>query len=348
MKTFAAFIISFLLLTLSAQALEVPAGLGEYLPDQVGDSSIADVMTVGTKALWDETAGSLTGMLSRGLRSIALIVLTALICGAAKGLGAAAERCVELVGVLGISTLAAGDLSALIGSGTAAMDELHTLSEVLLPTVAMAMASGGFVGTAGVFQVGTLIASNFLLSLITELLLPLTYCYVGLCAASAILPESKLDSLAGGIKKLVSAALSGTMMLFTLYLTFSGVLSGSADKMAVRVAKTTVSAAIPVVGGILSEASEAVLAGASAARSICGVLGVFAVLFVCLTPLLHLVVQYILYKAAAILSSAAGIKTLDKFIEDMGSAFGLVLGMTGSCALLLLVAILLSITMAVV
>lgn len=285
-----------------------------------------------------------------GIRSAALLLLTALLCGLAKGFAAEEKggaKYVELLGVLAVSSIAAGDLSALIGAGSRTIDELHTLSKALLPTVAAAMAAGGFVGTASVFQVTTLMATNFLISLIEELLLPLSYCCVGVSAAAAIVSESRLGALSAGLRKLIGGALGACMTLFTLFLTLSGVLSGSADKMAVQLAKSTVSTAVPVVGSILSEASEAVLAGAGAARSVCGILGVFAVAFVCLSPLVRLCVQYVLYKAAAVLASCVGVKALDQCIEDIGSVFGLVLGMTGSCALLLLVSILLSITMAV-
>ena len=321
--------------------------LAPYLPPELSDASGGELLTTGAAELWGEFGAALKEALTPGVRSAALLVLTALLCGFAKGVAADSAVYAELLGVLAISTVAAGDLTALIGAGSRTIDELHTLSKALLPTVAMAMAAGGFVGTASVFQVTTLVAANFLISLIKELLLPLSYCCVGVSAAAAVVSESRLDALAAGLRKLIGGVLSVCLTLFTLFLTLSGVLSGSADKMAVRLAKSTVSAAIPVVGGILSEASEAVLAGAGAARSVCGILGVFAVLFVCLSPLVRLCAQYLLYKAAAVLASCVGVKALDKYIEDVGSVFGLVLGMTGACALLLLVSVLLSITMAV-
>ena len=137
------------------------------------------------------------------------------------------------------------------------------------------------------------------------------------------------------------------MTAFTVYLTLSNVLSGTTDKMAVKLTKTAVSNAVPVVGSIISEAAEAVLSAATALRSTIGVVGIFAILLMCLAPLLRLGVQFVLYKIAAFLSSIAGVKTLDKLIEQLGDAFGLVFAMTAACALLLMVSILVSITMVV-
>ncbi len=342
-------LIFLLLLLLQVEAAATDA-LTPYLPEELAQTERSELLERGTGELFASFGAELTAALTPGLRSAAMLVLTALLCGFIKGFGAAERFSVqyaEVLGVLAVSTIAAGDLDALIGAGGRAIDELHTLSEALLPTIAMAMAAGGFVGTASVLQVLTLMASNFLLSLIRELLLPLSYCCVGISAAAAIVPGSRLGVLSEGLRKLIGGVLVGCMTLFTLFLTLGGVLAGSADKMAVKLAKSTVSAAIPVVGGILSEASEAVLAGAGAARAVCGALGIFAVAFVCLSPLVQLCVQYFLYKAAAVLASCAGVTALDKYIEDIGDVFGLVLGMAGSCALLLLVSVLLSITMAV-
>ena len=68
-----------------------------------------------------------------------------------------------------------------------------------------------------------------------------------------------------------------------------------------------------------------------------------AVLAACAYPFLQLGVQYLLYKLSAFLAAAVGPPGLSKLIGGLGGAFGLVLGMTGAAALLLLVSILASV-----
>lgn len=104
-----------------------------------------------------------------------LLALTVLLTGAADGfassLGENASRFVPLVGVLCVTTLSAGDLSSLIGLGTATMQDLADLTKLLLPTMAAALAGCGGVFTASAWQVGTLFAADALTTLIHELLL---------------------------------------------------------------------------------------------------------------------------------------------------------------------------------
>ena len=92
--------------------------------------------------------------------------------------------------------------------------------------------------------------------------------------------------------------------------------------------------------GVIAGAAETVLAGASLLKNSIGIFGVLAVLAACLVPFLRLGVQYLLYKAAAFVAGTVASPPLVKLIESLGSAFGLVLGMAGSCALALLVSIL--------
>ena len=65
-----------------------------------------------------------------------------------------------------------------------------------------------------------------------------------------------------------------------------------------------------------------------------------AVLAACAWPFLHLGVQYLLYKLAGFLAGLIGPAELCRLVDGLGSAFGLVLGMTGASALALLIAIL--------
>ena len=190
-------------------------------------------------------------------------------------------------------------------------------------------------------------AADALTTLIHELLLPLVYCHIALASAGAALPESGLDKLADGLKKLISWLLCGAVTAFTLYLSVSGVLTGSADRAAVKAAQTAVSGAVPVVGSILAESAEMVLSAAHSLRAAIGAAGVLGVLLACLAPLVRLSVQFLLYRAAAFVSAVSGVKPLERLLEQLGDAFTLVLGMTAACAALLLAALLVSISMVV-
>lgn len=341
------------LLTTAAAALEVPEEIGQGIaPELIESVEQHDSLLAGGAAYLAELLRSaLSQSVRSGVRSAAELMLLAVLCGALDGLGSSAGESgtwfVPYFAILGAVLITAGDLSTIIGLGAQTVEELGTLTKLLLPTVGAAMAAGGFIGTASVWQIGTLMASDLLLSAIRDLLLPLVYCYIALSAAGAILPKSQLDSLAGALKKLISWGVCCAMILFTATLTLGNVLAGSADRIAVKAGSVLISGAIPIVGSILSDATEAVLSGAGALRGTVGTLGIFAVLSVCIVPLLRLGVQFLFYQAAAFLSAMSGIEQLQKLMERLSGAFTLVIALTASCAFLLLVALLISVTMVV-
>ena len=121
------------------------------------------------------------------------------------------------------------------------------------------------------------------------------------------------------------------------------VISGAVDGAAVKVTKAAISGVVPVVGGIIADATETVLAGAGLLKNTVGIFGMLGILAACAYPFLQLGVQYLLYKLTAYLASAVGAPALCKLIDGLAGAFGLVLGMTGACALLLLVSVLSSV-----
>ena len=163
------------------------------------------------------------------------------------------------------------------------------------------------------------------------------------CAYAAV-GNPGLQRLAALLKGAVNFLLTALLLSFVGYLTASGAIAGSADAAAVKAAKLAISRAIPVVGGILADASESVLAGAGALRSTVGAVGLVIVLAICLTSFLRLAFQYLVYKAAAALCSTVAQPRLGQLIDAIGSAFGLVLGMTGAGALILLISVVSAVT----
>lgn len=280
------------------------------------------------------------------LRGCILILMAVLLCSTVNGFSQGLDEkqrfwnLMPMAGAASVTLLSAGSMDALMGLGAETVAQMNAFSKVLLPSLAAAAAAGGAVGTAAVQQTAAVLFADFLLELINRLLLPLVYLYIGALTAGAMLGQSRLNVLAETIRKFVVWALSGALLLFTLYLTTVHIVSGTADSTAVKAAKAAISGSIPVVGGILAEASETVLAGAGMLKNTVGVFGMLAVLALCAGPFLELGIQYLLYKATAFFANMMGTAELSRLIDGLGSAFGLILGMTGAGALLLLISIL--------
>ena len=341
-----------LALTVTVRAAEVPEDLVRSAPEAAEELLEGADLTAGglTAALAQllQSLGDRAGEVVRQrLRGAAAILLVVVLCGAAEGFfqgsGMKSPPFLPMAGALSVTMAAAGSLDSLLGLGASTIDELSAFSQTLLPTLAAATAAAGAVTTATVQQVATVFFVDLLIQLIDRVCLPMVYLYIGVVTAAACLPENRLGTLADGVKKVVTWVLTGAVLAFTLYLSVVRVITGSADAVTVKVAKAAISGVVPVVGKIISDASETVLAGAGMLKNTIGIFGTLAILAACAYPFLQLGVQYLLYKLTAFLAGAVGAPGLCKLIDGLGGAFGLILAMTGSCALLLLVSVLSSV-----
>lgn len=341
-----------LALTVTVRAAEVPEDLVRSAPEAAEELLEGADLTAGglTAALAQllQSLGDRAGEVVRQrLRGAAAILLVVVLCGAAEGFfqgsGMKSPPFLPMAGALSVTMAAAGSLDSLLGLGASTIDELSAFSQTLLPTLAAATAAAGAVTTATVQQVATVFFVDLLIRLIDRVCLPMVYLYIGVVTAAACLPENRLGALADGVKKVVTWILTGAVLAFTLYLSVVRVITGSADAVTVKVAKAAISGVVPVVGKIISDASETVLAGAGMLKNTIGIFGTLAILAACAYPFLQLGIQYLLYKLTAFLAGAVGAPGLCKLIDGLGGAFGLILAMTGSCALLLLVSVLSSV-----
>lgn len=344
--------LALLALSISVQASDIPEELQAALPREAGrlledvDDWSGDSLTDGLTSIWGHVCRSGKTILRRQTGRVLPILLTVILCGLVDGFRKSTggdRRFLTMLGALTITALTAGSLDSLIGSGAAVMEQMNTFSRALLPTLAAVSAVSGGVMGATMRQVATVFFADLLLEVMRGLLIPMVYLYTGALAAGGGLGDRRLLAVAEMIRAVCVKLLTTALLVFTLYLTVSGIFSASVDSARVRVAKTAISGAVPVVGGIIAEASETVLAGAGLLKGSIGMFGLLGVLALCAYPFLQLGIQYLLYKLTAFLASVVGDAELCGLINGLGGAFGLILGMVGSCALVLLVSILASV-----
>lgn len=305
----------------------------------------------GLEALFETGASQFSGVVHKAAGSGALLLVIVLLCALADGMtqgsGGKGMAVVPLVGAIAVTAVAVADIHSLIGMGREAIGRMETLSKVLLPTMAVATAAAGAPAGAAARQLATMFFSDVLLTIINRLLLPLVYAYVAASAANAAIGNEGVKRMAELIKWLVTSVLTLLLLIFVGYLSVSGVIAGTTDAVAIKAAKFAVSGMVPVVGGILSDAAETVLAGAGILKNSIGVVGMLAVLAICLIPFLQLGIHYLAYKLTAALTATVSESRVAGLVSAIGGAFGLVLGMTGSCALLLLISMVSAISMVV-
>ena len=146
-----------------------------------------------------------------------------------------------------------------------------------------------------------------------------------------------MKKMAELIKWVLSWGIKLVLYGFTGYVSITGVITGTADQTALKAAKLTFGGMVPVVGGILSDASETILVSAAVVKNAVGVYGMLVLLAIMIGPFIKIGVQYLLIKLTGALSALFSEKATIGLLESFSEAMGLLLAMTGTVCLLLMI-----------
>lgn len=243
----------------------------------------------------------------------------------------------EIVGIISISVSLLEPTNTLIHLGIDTIHEISEYGKALFPVMTAAYAAEGSLSGSTALYAGTTLFNTILTSLISAFIIPLILVYLCLSVACNIINDYSLIKIKDLCKTLMSWILKTIMYVFTGYITVTGVISGTADASAIKATKITISGMVPVVGKILSDASETMIVTASLMKNAVGMYGLFVILACCMVPFMKIGIQYLLLKITSEISTVFGSKKIVALIRDFSNALGLLLGASASVCLLLLI-----------
>ena len=287
--------------------------------------------------LWSWCREKMTEALRQELSFAGKLLGLALLCGLAVVLcpeGSIPEYA-ELSACCAASLLLAGSLEGVIRRAADTLDRLTDYANAAVPAFFSTVAASGAAVSASVKYAAVCLAMDVFMNLSQRLILPLIRGYLAVGIAGSLFENPLLKGAQKLTKWCAVTAMTLMTTVFTLYITLSGVISGSADAVAVKSTKTVIAAALPVVGGILSDSASAVVAAAGLIRSSAGVFCLVAVCVLCGGAFALLSVKMLVFKATAIASELVCSGRFPRLLSQVGSAFGMLLGLVGSYGLML-------------
>ena len=325
--------------------LVIPVSAMEFEPPDVPDSGELympeDTQSFG-QALWfiikqagQQFLPEMTQAFSLCLSIVAAMLLVRL----ADSFPGASAQVVHLVSTVFMGILLLKPSNTMIQLGTKTVEELSEYGKLLIPVLTGALAAQGGVTSSTALYAGTVFFVSVLSTVIAKLIVPMIYIYVSLSLVNSAIGDELLLNLRNFVKWLSTWSLKIILYVFTGFLGITGVVSGAADASAIKALKLTVSGMVPVVGGIISDASETILVSASIMKSAAGVYGILAIIAVFVGPFLKIGAQYLMLKITGSICVMFSNKRESELIKDFSTGMAMVLGMIGTIGLLLLISV---------
>ena len=175
--------------------------------------------------------------------------------------GGAWRDCVDLVAVLGFGTIALNQMTSLVQQVAQAANTSQLYVSGFVPVFAGVALLAGQTAGAAVYSTMFYAMAAFLAEVLQNLLLPLLQIYFCFSVSAALWGDSSIADAANLFARCFTFALKLCGMLFTFVLGLQNVLAAGTDRAALKIGKSVLSAAVPVVG----DAAAAALGSASAA-----------------------------------------------------------------------------------
>lgn len=320
-----------LLTELQFSAPEIPQQAQKFLPEN------AETFGDGLLEVFKKAFAYLSPDLTQAAALCACLLGIMLLVLLLDSISESTKHIHKLIGTIAVSLTLLQSTGTLINLGIDTVRQLSAYGKLLLPVMTGALAAEGGFATSSALYVATIVFDTILSSVLTKLIIPLVYVYLIIGIVQNAVENDFLQEINKFIKWLMTWILKIALYIFTGYISITGVISGTADASAIKATKLAISGVVPVVGNIISDASETILVSAGMVKNSVGIAGMFAVLALWIGPFLQIGAQYILLKLTAGFSAALGEKSIGNLVKNFAGALGFLLAATGTISLIFLI-----------
>ncbi len=207
-----------------------------------------------------------------------------------------------------------------MGIGVKAIDTMVGFMQALLPTLLALLAAVGGISSSAVFQPLLFSSITLITTFIKVFIMPLILFSAVLSILNNLSDSINISKLASLLKQIAIGALGLVLTAFTGIITVQGVAAASIDGATIRTAKFAVDNFIPIVGGFLSDAFDAVVSCSMILKNGVGIAGFLILLLICSFPLIKMFAVVLIYKVSSALIQPIIDNQIVQCLNDMGNA----------------------------
>ncbi|WP_077367692.1 stage III sporulation protein AE [Anaerosalibacter sp. Marseille-P3206] len=218
------------------------------------------------------------------------------------------------------------------------IDSMVKFMELILPTLLTLLVAVGGLNSSTFFHPMVLGSVNIIGILIKDLILPMIFFSFIIGIISRVSERIQFSKLAGLIRQVIVTLLGGFLTIFIGIMSIYGVVS-TVDGVTARTAKFAVDRFIPIVGKFLSDAMDTVVGCSLILKNAVGGLGLFALLFICIAPIIKIVALIFMYKLIIAVTQPISSLRVCESLEEVNKSLLLVLASLLSVSMLLFITI---------
>ncbi len=267
------------------------------------------------------------------------LVVLAVICAVLKNIAGAFEKSTtgqltHMVAYLVLVSIAVGSFGLAIQLGREVVDNMVAFMQALLPLLLTLLVAVGGIASAAIFHPVIFITIAVFGTVIKNVILPLIFFAAILEIVNGLSEHFQVSKLASLLKNVAMGLLGLISTIFLGVMSLQGVAGAVADSLTFRTAKFATHTFIPVVGGVFSDALEAVIRSSLLMKNAVGIAGVIIIIMLLVIPLVKIITIAFIYKLAGAVIQPVGEEKISDCLNGLGSSLITVFGAVAMAGLL--------------
>lgn len=238
-----------------------------------------------------------------------------------------------------IIVLMATSLKTVTEFALGAVDEMTSFMYATSPLLFGLLISGGNIFSEGMLKPVVLLLIQITSVLMKNVFLPAILFSSVISLVNNLSDQQRLRKLSDFIRKTAVWGMGLTMTLFIALIAIQGPIGAAVDGISGKAAKLALGTFIPVVGGYLADAADTVIGCTLLVRNAAGIASMFALIVICIFPLLKMASVLIMFRIAGALSEIVCDKRISEGISSIADSISHMLGITAATAFLFLISI---------
>ncbi len=280
--------------------------------------------------------------------SLISIVFIAIICSLLQGVRSSfsaesISNIISFVGLLAIIFIVSSNISSLWQDCKNIIENIANLCAIMSPIITTLMIAGGANVSASLYSPAVNILSSLISNVMLNIALPLIGVMMLFSIISNFSTSVKLSKFADLSSSIIKWTLGITATVFTVFLSVQGITSATYDGISIKAAKYAISNSIPLVGGFIRDGFDLVIAGSVLIKNSVGLVCVFGVIGMILSPIIKMIVFSLILKTCSALVEPIADARISNFCMAISKCINYLIAVTLVVGLMFFITVLLMI-----
>lgn len=308
--------------------ITVPKEVEEYLPKDLFDTDASEIYKAFNFSFFSEAGLKIiAAAVPEATKNFAVLLGLLIIAACLRALRdtvtlSGLKTALELISMLCICSAVFSVTESVFSLTETFISSLSGFMATVTPAMTALMIAGGNITSAAVMS-GVISTALSVLELICSgVLFPLIRLCLCLSAVSSVFGVTGIGGITPIIKKIIGYIFGFVTLCLSAVLAFQGIISKSADSLAIKGIKFAVGSFIPVVGSAVNEALSTIAGGIGTIKAATGVVGAVAVCLLAALPIIQILMHKLFLELLSVCSGVLGLGPEGKLISDMASFLG--------------------------